>query len=51
VVATAAGVHHPVELAALAGHASHLGTYFQTYVESIHTSDLTLQSFSITKNT
>jgi hypothetical protein len=49
-VATAAGVSHPVVLAALARHAFHLGAYCQTFVESIHTSDLTLQSFSIRKN-
>jgi hypothetical protein len=33
-----------------AEHAFHLCAYFQTSVESIHTSDLTLQSFSIRKD-
>jgi hypothetical protein len=50
VVATTAGVPHTVVLAALAGHAFYLGTYYQTSVESIHTSDLTLQSFIIIKD-
>ena len=50
VVATAAGMPHPVVLVALTGHAFHLGTSCQTSVESIHTSDLTLQSFSIRKD-
>jgi hypothetical protein len=49
-VATAAEVPHPVVLAAPAEHSFHLSTYCQTYVESIHTSDLTLQSFSIRKD-
>jgi hypothetical protein len=31
-------------------HALHLGAYSQTYVESTHTSNLTLQSFSIRKD-
>jgi hypothetical protein len=48
-VTTAAGVPRPVVLAALAVHAFHLDAYCQTSVESIHTSDLTLQSFSIKK--
>jgi hypothetical protein len=48
-VATAAGVYHLVVLAALAMHTFHLGACFQTSVESIHTSDLTFQSFSIRK--
>jgi hypothetical protein len=42
VEATDAGVPHPVVLVTLAGHASHLGAYYQTSVESIHTSELTL---------
>jgi hypothetical protein len=42
VVATAAGVSHPVVLAALAWHAFHFGACCQTSIESIHTSDLTL---------
>jgi hypothetical protein len=41
-VATSARVPRPGVLAALAGHAFHLGAYCQTSVESIHTSDLTL---------
>jgi hypothetical protein len=36
--------------AALAEHASHLCAYSQTSVETIHISDLTLQSFSIRKD-
>jgi hypothetical protein len=48
--ATAAGVPHPVGHAALAGYASHLGGCCQTSVESIHTSELTIQSFSIRKD-
>jgi hypothetical protein len=48
-VATAAGVPHPRVSAALAGHAFHLDACCQTSVESIHTSDLALQSFSIRK--
>jgi hypothetical protein len=36
--------------AALAEHASHLCTYSQTSVETIHITDLTLQSFSIRKD-
>jgi hypothetical protein len=50
VVATAAGVPYSGVSAALARHAFHLGACCQTYVESIHTSDLTLQSLSIRKN-
>jgi hypothetical protein len=50
VVATTAGVPHPGLPAALVGHAFHLGAYCQTSVESIHTSDLTLQSFNIRKD-
>jgi hypothetical protein len=50
VVATAAGVPRPGVFAALAGHIIHLGAYCQTSVESIHTSDLTPQSFSIIKD-
>jgi hypothetical protein len=42
VVATAAGVPHPVVPSALAGHAFHLGACCQTSVESIQTSNLTL---------
>jgi hypothetical protein len=49
-VATAAGVPHPGVPAALARHAFHLGIFCQTSVESIHTSNLTLQSFSIRKD-
>jgi hypothetical protein len=50
VVTTAVGVPHHVVLAALVGHAFHLGAYSQTSVESIHTSEPTLQSFSIGKD-
>jgi hypothetical protein len=50
VVATTVGVPHHVVLTALVGHAIHLDACFQTSVESIHTSDLTLQSFSIRKD-
>jgi hypothetical protein len=35
---------------ALAEHASHIYSYSQTSVETIHISDLTLQSFSIRKD-
>jgi hypothetical protein len=49
VVATAAGVSHPGVPTALVGHAFQLGACCQTSVESIHTSDLTLQSSSIRK--
>jgi hypothetical protein len=45
VVATAAGVP-----TALAEHAFHLCTCCQTSMESIHTSNLTLQSFIIRKD-
>ena len=47
--ATAVGVPHPRVPAALVGHAFHLGACCQTSVESIHTSDLTVQSSSIRK--
>jgi hypothetical protein len=50
VVATAAEVLHPRVPVALAGHAFHLGACCQTSIESIHTSDLTLQTFSIRKD-
>ena len=46
----AVGVPYPVVLAALARHAFHLDACFQTSVESIHMSDLTLQSFNIRKD-
>jgi hypothetical protein len=49
-VATAAGVPHPRVHVALAWHAFHLGACCQTSIESIHTSDLTLQSLSIRKD-
>jgi hypothetical protein len=49
VVEAMAGVPHPVGLAALAGYASHLGACCQTSVEGIHTSELMLQSFSISE--
>jgi hypothetical protein len=42
VMETAVVVSHPMGLAALVGHASRLAAYFQTSVESIHTSELTL---------
>jgi hypothetical protein len=48
-VATASEVHLPGVPAALAEHAFHLCACSETSVESIHTSDLTLQSFSIRK--
>ena len=51
VVAIAAGVPHPMVLAALAGNAFHLNAYCQTSVEGTHTSELILQSFSIRKDT
>jgi hypothetical protein len=47
VVATAAA---PGEPAAPVEHALHLGACSQTYVESTHTSNLTLRSFSIRKD-
>jgi hypothetical protein len=50
VVATAAELHLPGVLAVLAEHALHLYACSQTSVESTHTSDLTLQSFSIRKD-
>jgi hypothetical protein len=45
-----AGVPHLMVPAALAGHAFHLGAYYQTSIESIPTLDLTLQSFNIRKD-
>jgi hypothetical protein len=49
-VATAAKLHlHGVPVV-LAEHALHLGACYQTSVESTHTSDLTLQSFSTRKD-
>ena len=50
-VATAAELHLPGVLAAPAEHALHLGACSQTSIESTHTSDLTLQTFSIRKDT
>jgi hypothetical protein len=50
VVVIVAGVPHPMVIAALARHTFHLGACCQTSVESIHTSDLTLQSFNIRKD-
>jgi hypothetical protein len=49
-VATAAEVHLPRVPAVLDEHALHLCAYSQTSVESTHTLDLTLQSFSIRKD-
>jgi hypothetical protein len=49
VVATAAGVPHPVVHTALAGHAFHLGAYCLTSMEGNHTSDLILQILQHTK--
>jgi hypothetical protein len=49
-VATVAELHLPKVPAVLAEHALHLGACFQTSVESIHKSDLTLQSLSIRKD-
>jgi hypothetical protein len=49
-VATAAELHLRGVPAVLAEHALHLGACSQTSVESIHKSDLTLQSFSIRKD-
>jgi hypothetical protein len=46
----AARLPSPRVPAVLAEHASHLCAYSQTYVETIHISDLTLQSFSIRKD-
>jgi hypothetical protein len=51
VVATTVGVPPSMGLAALAGNAFHLDVYCHTSVVSIHTSDLTLHSFSIRKDT
>jgi hypothetical protein len=52
VVATAAAELPPPRVpAAPAEHILHLGTYSQTSIESTHKSDLTLQSFSIRKDT
>jgi hypothetical protein len=47
VVATPVGVPHPGVPAALARYAFHLRACCQTSLESIHTSDPTLQSFNI----
>jgi hypothetical protein len=49
-VATAAELHLPRVPAVLVEHALHLDACSQTSVESTHTSDLTLQSFSIRKD-
>jgi hypothetical protein len=49
-VATDAELHLPGVPAVLAEHALHLCDSSQTSVESTHTSDLTLQSFSIRKD-
>jgi hypothetical protein len=49
-VATAAKVPHPEVPTALAGHAFHLGACCQTSIESIHTSDLALQTFNVSKD-
>jgi hypothetical protein len=49
-VETAAELHLPGVPAFLAEHALHLGACSQTSIESIHKSDLTLQSFSIRKD-
>jgi hypothetical protein len=50
-VATAAVGLHPLGVpAVLAEHALHLCAYSQTSVGITHTSDLTLQSFSIRKD-
>jgi hypothetical protein len=50
-VATAAPELHPPGVPAVpAKHALHLYACSQTYVETIHISDLTLQSFSIRKD-
>jgi hypothetical protein len=48
-VATAAELHLPGVPAVPAEHALHLYACSQTSVESTHTLDLTLQSFSIRK--
>jgi hypothetical protein len=50
VATAAAGLHPPRVPAVLAEHASHLCACSQTSVETIHISDLTLQSFSIRKD-
>jgi hypothetical protein len=50
VVATTAEVPHPRLPAAPVGHAFHLDACCQTSKESIHTSYLTLQSFSVRKD-
>jgi hypothetical protein len=49
-VATAAELPPPRVPTAPAEHALHLGACSQTSVESTHTSDLNLQSFSIRKD-
>jgi hypothetical protein len=50
VATVAAGLPPPGVPAAPAEHAMHLDTCSQTSIESTHTSDLTLQSFSIRKD-
>jgi hypothetical protein len=49
-VATTTEVPPPGVPAAPVEHAFHLYACYQTSVESIHTSDLTLQSFNIGKD-
>jgi hypothetical protein len=49
VEATVAGVLHTIGLVPPAGHALCLGAYCRTSAEGAHTSELTLQSFSIRK--
>jgi hypothetical protein len=49
-MATDSWVPYPGVHAAPAEHAFHLGACYQISVESIHTSYLTLQSFSIRKD-
>jgi hypothetical protein len=49
-VATAVELSPPGVPAAPAEHVFHLCACSQTYVESTHTSDLTLQSFNIRKD-
>jgi hypothetical protein len=49
-VATAAEVPRLGVLATPIEHAFHLCAYYQSSIESIHTSDLTLLSFSIRKD-
>jgi hypothetical protein len=50
VVTAAAELPPPRVRAAPAKHSLHLGAYSQTSIESTHTSDLTMQSFSIRKD-